>query len=234
MPQVSLPQPPSDKLGGEISIASRALVCLSLYIYIHYVYIWRMYGLTTNTMPTHIVCAHSHLCTPDIAQRKLNNNRNWTLNDTGVTLTFTINQQAVNASWALFNSLPSPPCLKSQLTQSGVVVLHERKLKESLKTSTGKVLSQLHGWSHMWCTTYMYVHIYRSRTERMCIFYVNFILLLLRGACYDRGHILLNWAKSMRACRKTRCPKLAGSFFPASHGHVRGSPLSNIDQPIVY
>ena len=28
-------EPPSDKLGGEICIVSRALICLSLYIYIY-------------------------------------------------------------------------------------------------------------------------------------------------------------------------------------------------------
>ena len=59
---------PSDKLGSEIFISSRTLVCLSLYIY--------MYGLTTNTMPTHIVCAHSHLLLTLPLQRKPNNNRN--------------------------------------------------------------------------------------------------------------------------------------------------------------
>ena len=39
---------PSDKLSGEICLASHMLVCLSLYICI-----WCMYGLTTNTMPAH-------------------------------------------------------------------------------------------------------------------------------------------------------------------------------------
>ena len=46
---------PSDKLGGKVCIASCALVCLSLYIYMG------TYSLTTNTIPTHIVCTHSHL-----------------------------------------------------------------------------------------------------------------------------------------------------------------------------
>ena len=45
--------PPSDKLGGEICIAlARACMLVT---------IWCMYSLTTNTMPTRIVCAHSHL-----------------------------------------------------------------------------------------------------------------------------------------------------------------------------
>ena len=48
-------EPPSDKLGGEICIASRALVHMFVTIYIY-----GTYGLTTNTMPTRIVCAHSH------------------------------------------------------------------------------------------------------------------------------------------------------------------------------
>ena len=48
-------EPPSDKLGGEIFISSYALVCLSIYIYMV------SYGLTTNTMPTRIVCIHSQL-----------------------------------------------------------------------------------------------------------------------------------------------------------------------------
>ena len=51
-------EPPSDKLGGEIFIFSCMLVCLSVYIYIYMM----LYGLTTNTIPTHIVvCAHPHL-----------------------------------------------------------------------------------------------------------------------------------------------------------------------------
>ena len=46
-------EPPSDKLGGEIFISSHGLyVC-------HYIYM-ESYGQTTNTMPTHIVCVHSH------------------------------------------------------------------------------------------------------------------------------------------------------------------------------
>ena len=49
-------EPPSDKFCGEVFIASCAFVlCLSLYIYTG------MFGLTTNTMPTRNVCAHSHL-----------------------------------------------------------------------------------------------------------------------------------------------------------------------------
>ena len=44
-------EPPSDKLGGKICIATHTLVYL----------LWCMCGLTTNTMPTHIVCSHSHL-----------------------------------------------------------------------------------------------------------------------------------------------------------------------------
>ena len=49
-------EPPSDKLGGEIFIASCMLVCLSLYIYMVYV-------RPDNEYHAHsLVCAHSHLC----------------------------------------------------------------------------------------------------------------------------------------------------------------------------
>ena len=49
-------EPPSDQLGGEFFISSCALVGLSLYIHLY----GYTYGLSTNTMPTHIVSAHSH------------------------------------------------------------------------------------------------------------------------------------------------------------------------------
>ena len=48
---------PQISLVVKFVFASRTLVCLSTYMYI----IWCTYGLTTNTMPTRIVCAHSHL-----------------------------------------------------------------------------------------------------------------------------------------------------------------------------
>ena len=38
----------------------------------HYIYIYCTYGLTTNTMPTRIVCAHSHLFLTLIAHRRGN------------------------------------------------------------------------------------------------------------------------------------------------------------------
>ena len=61
-------EPSSDKLGGEIFISSRTLVCLSLYINC-------TYGVTTNTMPTR-TSVRTLTLIPDIAQRKPNNNRN--------------------------------------------------------------------------------------------------------------------------------------------------------------
>ena len=42
-------EPPSDKLGGEICIATRALVCIYLYIYAH--------GLTTVPCPRYMLRA---------------------------------------------------------------------------------------------------------------------------------------------------------------------------------
>ena len=44
-------EPPSDKLGGEICIATRVLVCIYLYIYIY------AYGLTTVPCPRYMLRA---------------------------------------------------------------------------------------------------------------------------------------------------------------------------------
>ena len=51
--KASLPQ--ISYIGGEICITSHALVCLSLYVYVVYV------RPDNHTMPTRIVCTHSHL-----------------------------------------------------------------------------------------------------------------------------------------------------------------------------
>ena len=62
-------EPPPDKLGGEICIISRALVCLSLYIYMVYVRL-------DNQYDAHLHCVRTLTLTPDIVQRKPNNHSN--------------------------------------------------------------------------------------------------------------------------------------------------------------
>ena len=66
---MAVKQPPSDKFGGEICIASRELVCLSQYIYVVYVQ-------PENQYHAHSHCVRTLTLTPDIAQRKPNNHRN--------------------------------------------------------------------------------------------------------------------------------------------------------------
>ena len=62
-------EPPSDKLGGEVFIASCAFVlCLSLYIY---GYVW-----PDNQYHAHSQCVRTLTLIQGIAQRKPNNNAN--------------------------------------------------------------------------------------------------------------------------------------------------------------
>ena len=72
-----------------------------------------------------------------------------------------------------------------------------------------------------------------------CVRSINFILLL-RDGLYEVGvviwgvHSIELGQEHAGMHVKPVAPNWPALFFPASPGHARGSPSSNVDQPIVY